>query len=245
LEHVEHVPDLGGIEAQRLVECRRALPSRREGRMRCGGEVRAGGAVGGCGMVVAEAAWEGPTQGLGARARAERTWNMAYMLLTLDVSKLSGWLNADAPCRVERRTCDAVARCGVRAGRPEGVAAQAACARGRTDPRLGGQGTRGAHKEHGDHAVVVRDAGRVKAHRLVELRRLLPSRREGVRCGGEVRAGRRESVWAVAAQAACTEKARLKAVEVRARAERTRNMSLMRVTLEVSQLEMSALKFCK
>ena len=32
-----------------------------------------------------------------------RTWNMAPMSVTLDVSKLSGWLNADAPCRVERR----------------------------------------------------------------------------------------------------------------------------------------------
>ena len=29
----------------------------------------------------------------------ERTWNMPYMVVTLEVSKLSGWLNADAPCR--------------------------------------------------------------------------------------------------------------------------------------------------
>ena len=35
------------------------------------------------------------------RARAERTENTPAMLVTLDVSKLSGWLNADAPCRVE------------------------------------------------------------------------------------------------------------------------------------------------
>ena len=27
---------------------------------------------------------------------------MPYMLVTLEVSRLSGWLNADAPCRVER-----------------------------------------------------------------------------------------------------------------------------------------------
>ena len=44
---------------------------------------------------------------VGARARAERTANMRSMLVTLDVSKLSGWLNADANCRVERRACDA------------------------------------------------------------------------------------------------------------------------------------------
>ena len=43
---------------------------------------------------------------VGARARAERTMNIWYMVVTLDVSKLSGWLNADACCRVERRACD-------------------------------------------------------------------------------------------------------------------------------------------
>ena len=34
-----------------------------------------------------------------------RTRNINVMLETLDVSKLSGWLNADACCRVERRAC--------------------------------------------------------------------------------------------------------------------------------------------
>ena len=38
---------------------------------------------------------------------------------------------------------------------------------------------RGAHFEH---AVHVRDAGRVEAQRLVERRRFLPSRKEGMRC---------------------------------------------------------------
>ena len=42
----------------------------------------------------------------GARARAEHTANMACMFVTLDVSKLSGWLNLVASCRVERRACD-------------------------------------------------------------------------------------------------------------------------------------------
>ena len=42
----------------------------------------------------------------GARARAERTVNMPPMFLTLDVSKLSGWLNTVASYRVERRACD-------------------------------------------------------------------------------------------------------------------------------------------
>mgnify|MGYP004088907117 CR=1 FL=1 len=38
--------------------------------------------------------------------REERTRNMELMSVTLDVSKLSGWLKADAACRVERRACD-------------------------------------------------------------------------------------------------------------------------------------------
>ena len=44
---------------------------------------------------------------LGARAGAQRTMNMAYMVVTLEVLKLSGWLKAHASCRVEGRACDA------------------------------------------------------------------------------------------------------------------------------------------
>ena len=36
---------------------------------------------------------------LGAGHAEERTKNMEYMVVTLEVSKLSGWLNADACCR--------------------------------------------------------------------------------------------------------------------------------------------------
>ena len=50
----------------------------------------------------------------GQRARAERTQNMPLISVTLDVSKLSSWLKADAPCRVERRAQTRVGR-GVRA----------------------------------------------------------------------------------------------------------------------------------
>ena len=45
---------------------------------------------------------EDPTGAWVAWARAKRTVNIRYMLLTLDVSKLSGWLNAVADCRVQR-----------------------------------------------------------------------------------------------------------------------------------------------
>ena len=37
---------------------------------------------------------------IGRKTRV-RTRNMLPILVTLDVSRLSGWLNADAPCRVE------------------------------------------------------------------------------------------------------------------------------------------------
>ena len=46
---------------------------------------------------------EDPTVEIGGRARAERTRNMSLMIVTLDVSKLSGWLNTDAPCRAQQK----------------------------------------------------------------------------------------------------------------------------------------------
>jgi len=134
-------------------------------------------------------------------------------------------------------------RCGegeVRAGRRGRawgvVAAHKRHARGWPDPRLGGM--RGAHVEH---VAYVRDAGGVEAQRLVEGRRALPSRREGMQCGeGEVRAGRREGLRCVVAarQEACTGKRPDSRLNwgPRARAERTRNMPPMDLTLEVSKL---------
>jgi len=79
-----------------------------------------------------------PFSRLGARARAERTSNMKPMSVTLDVSKLSGWLNADAFCRVERRACDA-GRGTLRPGRREGVGwrRRKRHTRGGPDSRLG------------------------------------------------------------------------------------------------------------
>ena len=70
--------------------------------MRCG--------VRGRGVMVVQAACAGwPDSRLeGGRARAERTVNMSRTSVTLDMSKLSAWLNADACCRVEGRVCDVV-----------------------------------------------------------------------------------------------------------------------------------------
>ena len=94
-------------------------------------------------------------------------------------------------------------RCGV-------VAAQAAVhGEGPTQEAWGGQGTHGAHPEHALHDC---DTGGVEAQRLVERVRLLPSRREGMRCMRyEVRAGRWEGLGRGAAQTACTANVWLKA----------------------------------
>ena len=69
-----------------------------------------------------------PTQGLGAKdTRGERTRNMAPMFVTLDVSKLSGWLNADAYCQVKGRACDAGRGVNLEAGGRGAAASRAAC----------------------------------------------------------------------------------------------------------------------
>jgi len=70
-----------------------------------------GGVVGGA------SSREAPTVEAEGRARAERTANMYAMFVTLDVSKLSGWLNAFASCRVERESIGGGATCGQAGGR--------------------------------------------------------------------------------------------------------------------------------
>jgi len=99
------------------------------------GEVRPGrrGAWGGGGASGVHG--EGPTQGLGAMARAELTANMPRMVVTLEVSQLSGWLNADAPCRVERRACDVGRGVDREAGGRVGRRRRSGYARGRPDSR--------------------------------------------------------------------------------------------------------------
>ena len=103
---------------------------------------------------------------------------MLPMFVTLEVSKLSGWLNAVAICRVERRAC--YAGRDVRAGRRKTVGWRQAACTGRTRLKAGAQGTRGTHRKHGVHVC---DLERVDAQRLVERHRVLPSRKEDMRCG--------------------------------------------------------------
>jgi hypothetical protein len=73
---------------------------------------------------------------------------MCSMVVTLDVSKLSGWLNSYAFCQVEGRAYDVVEVCGRREGVEHAVAAKWH-ARGR--PRKG-PGCLGA-KESADYQV--------------------------------------------------------------------------------------------
>ena len=106
--------------------------------------------------------------------RPERTLNMYFIAVTLDVSKLSGWLNTDAPCRVERRAYNVG-----RDTRQKGmVRRQRKRAEGEITAKYWAQETRGAHQKHPAHGC---DFGRVEAQRLVEALRALPSRKVGLR----------------------------------------------------------------
>ena len=95
--------------------------------------MRASRREGGVGWSMAQTTGRPPTVEAKGRARAERTQNMPCMLVTLDVSKLSGWLNADAPCGEEKGGIHR-RRGGMRASRREGGAGwSVAQAAGRPD----------------------------------------------------------------------------------------------------------------
>jgi hypothetical protein len=210
-EHAAHVSDAGGVETQRLVEGRRFLPSRREG-MRCGRERCEPGGVRACvGCVVAAhkrhaRGWPDVRPGGQGHARRAHGEHVAHVC---DAGGVKAQRLAEGrralPSRREGMRCGGercepggVRACGV-------VAAHKRHARGWPDVRPGGQGH--AQRAHREHVAHVCDAGGVEAQRLVEGRRVLPSRREGMRrCGGgEVQAGRREGLWCGGGtQEACT-----------------------------------------
>ena len=128
-----------------------------------------------------------------------------------------------APCRVERRAC---AMRGERAwgdGSASGVHGEG--------PRLwGGRARGGAHVEHVPH---VRDLGRVEAERLVERRRVLPSRKRGITMRGEGRGAGGGRVVHCSAYVHC---GGVSSVRRARAAERTANMPLMSLTLDVLRL---------
>jgi len=122
----------------------------------------------------------GPVRECGGRRRRRKcTSNMRLMSVTLEVSKLSGWLKARACCRVQREHPTEGRRVwhgeemAQREGRANQQRIRRACVCG---PQLGSVGAEGAggsaHLEHGAHVC---DAGGVKAQRLIENIRILPS----------------------------------------------------------------------
>ena len=102
VKHLAHVRDAGRFEGQRLVERRRALPSHTKAHGGRHGGIEAG-RRGGRWRRCTEGLW--PDTGghgtLGGTADARgRTRNMPLIFVTPVVSRCSGWLKADAPCRV-------------------------------------------------------------------------------------------------------------------------------------------------
>ena len=159
---------------------------------------------------------------LGTRHGEERTKNIWYMLVTLEVSKLSGWLNTDAYCR-ELKGGHAM-RGEVWAGMTERCG-QALC----TGPYCGDCGYCGCRRDRTwnmPSMSVTLDVSKLSGW----LNAFAYCRVEG---GHTMRAGRRGLGGAGADR-------RLRAQ--RARVEHTRNIWYMFVTPEVSQLETSALK---
>ena len=252
VEHVAHACEAGGVEVQRLVERRRVLPSQEKRAYDARGEVRA---VEG-GRRRATAAHQAAHRGglgcrLGQAMRAERTLNMEDIVVTLAVSKLRSWLNALAYCRAEMRarSCEVG---GGAAGRQTGGGGRrrgASCVRGGLDCRLETGHACGAYVEHVAHVC---DAGRVESQRLVERPCVLPSRKEGMRlatrCAGGPGDERAADVGGARSVQACVQgRARLQIGGQGTWEERTQNIQLMPVTLDVSNFSgwLNALAPCR
>jgi hypothetical protein len=135
---------------------------------------------------------------------------MRYMVVTLEVLKLSSLLKADAACQVEGRACDAGGR-GVRAGRREGlgcggVGTQAACT-GKVRLMAWGPRARAERTENIWYMFVTPEVSKRSGWLKADAR----CRFEGRACdagGREVRAGRWEGLGCGGGttQAACTGK---------------------------------------
>ena len=111
---------------------------------------------------------------------------MMVMSVTLEVSKLSGWLNADACCRESKG--GHTVRGELRPGGQEAADDRGArSVQGKARLQIGSRARGGAHVEHVGHAC---DAGRFEAQGLVERWRVLPRvewRAYGVERGEEYR----------------------------------------------------------
>jgi hypothetical protein len=103
IEHGAHVCNAGGVKAQRLVESKRTLPSPKGASEHTKGSAWQGrnGTERRVNQERARRACGPQLRSVGRRRRRKRTKNMKPMSVTLEVSKLSGWLKAAAPCRVQ------------------------------------------------------------------------------------------------------------------------------------------------
>ena len=161
---------------------------------------------------------------------------MFFMVVTLDVSKPSGWLNASASCRESKgghTIREAWGDCGASDTHGEGPTQ--------------GWGPGHAHVEHALHGC---DAGGVEAYWLVELSSFLSSRKEDIRCRARCGVRRRGCGTAHWDGGRGRRKRHARGGADKAggqgtRGERTQNMRSMVVTPEVSHLDMSALNFPK
>jgi hypothetical protein len=213
VKHLAHVREAGRVETQRLVERRRRLPRHTKAHGGRHGGIEAAGERGGRWRCT-----EGPAGHWGARhtgghgRREGRTRNMPLIFVTLDVSRCSGWLKADAPCRFTT----GLSGQGIPGDRGyQGIVAggHGGCAGARSvcteDPdwTLGGTAREGA--AHVEHIVHVRDPGRVEGQRLVERRCLLPRVTPRHMRRATQGGGRREGVWgACGGRWRCTQRAR-------------------------------------
>jgi hypothetical protein len=201
--------------------------------MRCGGERWEPGGGRAWGVVAAHKRhareFMARLKAWGPRARAESA-HLELEVLGRDAGGVEAQRLVEGrrlPSRREGMRCGGGGASWKAGGPGVVVAAHKRHARGKGPAEgLWAKGTRGAHVEHVAH---VRDAGGVKAQRLVEGVRALPSRREGMRCAGgrgvrEPGGGRACGVVARHTRGMHGEKARLKAWGPRARAERTPNM---------------------
>ena len=115
-----------------------------------------------------------PTGEWVAWAGAQRTENMYSMVVTLEVSKVSGWLNAYAPCQVQRGAWEAGDMQSAGGRRPVG---------GSQGSMWGPPSWRIGQEPHRKHVIHMCDARRVDTQQLVERIRALPSPKAGIACG--------------------------------------------------------------
>ena len=165
---------------------------------------------------------------------------MLYMVMTLEVSKLSGLLNADASCRESKRGHTVRGEyTGSGGGRRLATAVQTACRRG-LDRRFGA----GHGEEHTSNMWLM--SVTLEVSKLSGwLNADAPCRgSKGRACGAGrgIRVGGRKAASDRGASSVHQERDRLRLGAGHGE-ERTKNMARMVVTLEVSHLEMSALNF--